>query len=339
MRRLMTSISPRSPLALTALAAALLLATAPSTAHAAEPDPAAEEYDDEAPDEDFVWETGDELEDGTTAEGFYRVRVRPGFTWVAGRYEGGAWIPPHWAPADPPPAGKVWVRGHRGPDGYWVPGHWRPVQRDGFRWVPGRVVDGAWVHGHWTPVAVRRGEVWVPGHWSPRGEWIEGHWRPAARRDYTWVPGHWRYGAWVPGHWRPVNPRPGHVWVAGHRGPRGWVEGRWRPAAKAGHHWVGGGWVGGAWRAGRWVAGARPAVARRHRVRPVRAMTRVDKPRLWRAGKAQERRGERMQDRGERMQERGEKTGNKRLERRGERVEDRGERKERRGDRKQRRAK
>lgn len=298
------------------------------------------ELDDEAPDEDFVWEDGDELEDGTTTDGFYRLRTRPGFAWVEGHFEGTTWVGPHWQPTAPAPAGQVWVPGHRGPDGYWVNGAWRPATRPGFVWVPAGTVDGVWVRGTWRPVTLRPGEVWVPGHWTPAGVWVDGHWRPAARSGYAWEPGHWRYGRWIPGFWRPTVAKPGQVWVAGYWGPRGRVKGYWRPAARPGHHWVAAAWVNGVWTAGRWVAGARPApVVRRYRVHPVAAMMRSHDRRLWRAGKRQERHGKAQQRRGEALKGLGEATGSERLERKGERVERRGERNERRGERKQRRAK
>lgn len=284
---------------------------------------AAGEYDDDAPDEDFVWEDGDQLEDGTTLDGFYRLRSRPGFVWTPGHYEGGSWVAPDWRPTRPAPRGQVWVPGHRGADGYWIAGQWRPIARKGFVWTPGRLVGGEWVHGHWTPVEARAGQVWVPGHWTPRGQWIEGHWREAARADASWVEGRWRYGRWVPGYWQPRATRAGEVWVPGHWSPRGWVDGFWRPAARPGQHWVAAGWAGGVWKPGRWARGPRPRATRRYHVRPVVVMHRTHQPRLWHAGKVQERRGERMEKRGER-------TGNERLERRGKAQQRRGERKQKR---------
>lgn len=321
-----------------ALALALSYQIAPHAARADEPADETAEYDADAPDEDFVWEDGDELEDGSKTDGFYRRRTVAGATWVPGHYEGRVWVAPDWRPNGGAKHGQVWVHGRRGRDGYWVAGQWRPATRAGFTWTPGRVVGGVWVDGDWVPLAPRTGEVWVRGHWDPRGAWVDGFWRPAARREATWVDGHWRYGRWVPGHWQPTVERAGEVWVPGHTSPRGWVDGFWRPAAKPGHYWVATRWVNGVWAPGRWAVGRAPVVARRHRVRPVAAMVRTQDRRLWREGKVQERRGEAQERRGEALQERGERRGNEQMEERGERVEQRGKTKQRRGDRKQKRA-
>ncbi len=45
----------------------------------------------------------------------------PNFVWVK-TPEGG-----YWKYTGPPQPGKVWVPGHRRPDGTWSPGYWRDV--------------------------------------------------------------------------------------------------------------------------------------------------------------------------------------------------------------------
>ena len=290
-------------------------------------------YDMDAPDEDYVWEDGHELEDGTVIQGYYRVRTRPGHTWVAGHYANGAWVSAHWKAAAPAPAGNVWVAGHRGRDGFWIPGHWRLAKRPDHKWVPARVVNGAWVHGHWVPVAARPGNVWVPGHRTRSGKWIPGHWRRAAYTGHSWVRGHWAYGRWITGHWRPIKKRRGHVWVAGHIGPNGWVKGHWRPKAKRGHWWKQGYWRGGVWHTPRWVKGPPPRIKRQHRVRPVRYMAKKRRAHrnLWRKGQRQVRQGRAIKRAGKRIERRGHKTGRPGMVKKGKQIRKKGQRRVNRG--------
>ena len=189
--------------ALTLLWAGASVAQAPAEQPAAAansaPDQVAE-FDEEAPDEDWVWVDGDDLEDGTAVKGFYRIRARPNYVWVEGTMTDGVWIAPHWRWTGEARAAHVHVRGHRGPDGYWVRGYWRPETRAGHRWVVHTRAGGVRVHGHWAPVDLRPDHVWVPGHWSRRGNWVPGHWRVAKRIGYVWVPSQWRYRRFVAGH-------------------------------------------------------------------------------------------------------------------------------------------
>ncbi|HWN70391.1 MAG TPA: hypothetical protein VNM90_22275, partial [Haliangium sp.] len=69
-----------------------------------------EEYDDSAPDADYVWVDGYVLDNGTAVDGFYRERERSGFRWVDAGYYNGAWIDAHWEPLQVP-AGYVVERG------------------------------------------------------------------------------------------------------------------------------------------------------------------------------------------------------------------------------------
>src|SRR5690606_29181015 len=155
----------------------------------------------EAPDVDFVWVDGYELDDGRVVEGFYRERHKPGFRWVDAGYDrNGNWVECDWVPVSRRP-GHVWVSGHRGPGGYWVTGHWRPIRRAGYTWVAGRWNGGVYINGYWSPTRSRHNEIWVPGHWTPSGLWVEGFWRPRYRANYRWVGGNWRYGRWNPGYW------------------------------------------------------------------------------------------------------------------------------------------
>lgn len=318
-----------------------------------------EEYDDAAPDVDYVWEDGYVLDDGRQVDGFYRERNRSGFRWVSAGYSNGVWVDAHWEPLRIP-AGYVVERGCRGNDGYWIADFLRPQHRDGYRWISGRWHNGRWSHGYWEPVQVRHDHVWVPGYWTADGYWVDGYWRQRHRDSYVWVDGFWQYGRWYAGYWKPVNQRPGFIWTPGYHGRKGYVDGHWREHNRSGYHWVDGHWRGGEWVPGHWERGQKRVVQRRHRVRPVHLQTRIraDHRRTWRNGVMQpvrvdvrdrrgerierrgeriERRGERIQERGERIERRGERTGDPRLERRGERIQERGERIERRGERVQQR--
>lgn len=304
-----------------------------------------DDYDDGAPDLDYVWVDGQQLRDGRTLDGFYRVRTRDGFRWVAAHYrEDGVWIDAHWSPLTHRP-GQVWVRGHVGDDGYWVAGHWRHEHRDGYRWVAGSHVDGVYRHGHWQPLKDRHDHAWVPGYWAPAGVWVSGFWRPTLRVGFAWNPGHWRYGRWVHGHWKPRSkPGPahsGHVWVAGHYGSKGWVAGFWRPKARVGFHWSPGHLsAGGVWIVGGWRKGPRPAATRTYRVRHVNTMrhTRRGKHKLWHAGDRQQELGRAQEKAGRKMQRQGERSGNQRRAERGERLQERGKKNKRKGKKKKERS-
>lgn len=138
------------PLAMAAVAA---LVCVPAVA-GAQPAPidSDADYDYEAPDEDYVWEDGDELEGGNVSEGFYRVRERPGYHWVEGAYVRGVWIEGHWAWTGAARPGQIWEAGFRGSDGYYVSGHWRPQHRGGYVWVPAHRSPSGWVDGYWRPL-------------------------------------------------------------------------------------------------------------------------------------------------------------------------------------------
>lgn len=296
------------------------------------------QYDDAAPDLDYVWEDGYVLDNGTVVDGFYRERNRPGYRWVEAGYSNGVWVDAHWEPLQIP-RGYVVERGGRGHDGYWIADCVRPARRAGFRWVSARWDNGHWRHGYWVPVQARRGHDWVPGYWTFDGQWVDGYWRPARRNDFTWVDGYWAYGRWHPGHWKPTRQRAGYVWSPGYHGRRGYVEGSWRPGNRAGYHWVDGHWGHNGWVAGHWERGNKREHKRRFRILPVNVQTRAraEHRRTWRNGVLQPvrfgghgNRGERIERRGERIERRGE-----RIERRGERVQDRGERIDRRQDRRE----
>ncbi len=143
--------------------------------------------------------------------GFWRLSVRPGFTWVDGFWKGEIYVPGYYRPNRD--RGRNWA---------WVPGHW-----GGDRWLPGR----------WRP-SQRAGYDWIEGHWTREGEWIEGFWRPLARapRGMVWEPGYWNARGWVEGFWR-VEVKPGFIWIGGDWDDRGnWVCGRWERAQKN-HIW------------------------------------------------------------------------------------------------------
>ncbi|MFT7580886.1 MAG: hypothetical protein ACI9MR_002560 [Myxococcota bacterium] len=310
---------------------ALGLSVSPALATPAE---APASYDDEAPDEDYVFEDGHALEDGTTVDGFYRVRTRPDYAWAAGSYTDGRWIAGHWRHTGAKRANSLWVPGHLGTDGYWVFGHWRKTARTGFAWVRGhRNPAGILVHGHWAPAAKKTGKVWVRGHRNVAGAWIPGHWRMTARAGFGWKAGSWRYGRFVRGHWAPNAKKAGNVWVGGYHGPKGWVKGAWRASVRPGHHWTAARWVAGVWTVGRWMNGKRPILKRRYKVRPVRSMraSRASNTRLWRNGERQRRAGKTQERRGKAVKAVGKATGNKRLEKKGKKMQKKGDRKQKRG--------
>lgn len=234
----------------------------------------ASEYDDQAPDKDYVWVDAYESAEGEVVNGFFRERSRDGLAWVDGYYDddGETWVEPHWDPIKTK-RDHVWVRGHVGPDDFWVVGHWRRDSRADFVWVNPVVVHGVWRHGHWRPQKRRAGYVWVPGHSSGEGLLRHGHWRADKRNGFRWVAGSWRYGVRVSAHWRPIKVSPNHVWVAGHWGPEGWVAGFLRPKLRAGFHWRSGHWGPRGWVVGSWLKGPRAVVKRHHtRVRHTRHM-------------------------------------------------------------------
>ncbi len=89
----------------------------------------------------------------------YRAAARPGYRWVNGHYNSGAWVPGHYVPTTPPPQpGYVWVRGYWDGDVY-IDGHWRPPSKAGQVWVEGYYNGRVWVSGYWKPV--RRGPAVV----------------------------------------------------------------------------------------------------------------------------------------------------------------------------------
>jgi len=251
----------------------------------AAPQPAT--FDDHAPDLDWVWVDGHDLEDGTVVEGFYRVRSRNDFAWVDGAVSGGAWVAPRWRPNADAAAGKVYVRGHRGANGYWAQGHWRRAERDGFTWTATATGDDGTAGGHWVPANKKKGLAWVPGHWTADG-WVDGFWRRLTWPARKWVAGAWRYGVYHRGHWAPSETREGQAWIPGHQARRGWQVGHWRPLKKSGAYWQAGRWSAGGWTSGRWVEGRRAGVARRYRVVHASDMQRrrAAKRVIWRASPA-----------------------------------------------------
>lgn len=91
----------------------------------------------------------------------YRPAHRPGFRWVPGCVERGAWVPGYWTPVVQR-AGFVWVHGYW--DGaYYVDGYWRPAARRGFQWQRGYYNGRNYVTGAWRPLPrrsrVRRGRA------------------------------------------------------------------------------------------------------------------------------------------------------------------------------------
>lgn len=298
------------------------------------------EFDGDAPDEDYVWVDGGEFEDGSVSKGFYRLRVRTGRAWVPAAIVNGVWVASYWRFSEPATAGRVFIRGHRGPDGYWVPGYWRREARAGYRWVATKRMDGHRIHGHWVPVNPKPGRTWVHGHWGRHDRWAPGHWRLASRSGHSWIRGHWHYGRWLHGHWRPGKKRANHLWVRGYRNGKKWVAGRWRIGTKAGFHWRRGyrgpkGWVASAWKKGR-----RPIAKRRYRIVRTRHMhqRRAKNRTKWRRGDAQRKHGKKQVRRGKKMTAVGKATGNKALQKRGKKKKKKGKKNVRKGKRKKRRA-
>lgn len=247
----------REPIKRSILPTLLLLSSAAMSAGTAP------EYDDGAPDKDYMWVDGYEDMEGDVVKGFYRERSRDGFAWIDGDYVDEDWVDPHWEPTTIKPD-HVWVHGHVGSDDYWVPGHWRIIARVGYVWEKPAVVHGVWLHGHWRPIKSRVGSVWVPGHRGLTGAWVSGHWRAGQRTDFRWNAGRWRYGIWVSAHWRPLKVREDHVWVAGYLGPDGWIAGLWRPKLRVGFTWRAGYWGPRGWIVGSWRKGPRVVVKRRY---------------------------------------------------------------------------
>src|SRR5690606_23492732 len=91
------------------------------------------------------------LQDNREMPGFYRVRNRPGFTWMDGHYDASnRWVDAGWRPTRQL-RNQVWVAGHRGDDGFWIEGQWRQASRPNQRWVEGRRNGSRWVDGYWQP--------------------------------------------------------------------------------------------------------------------------------------------------------------------------------------------
>ena len=232
------------------------------------------DYDHDAPDIDWVWEDGYEL-DGRTYDGFYRPRSRDGYTWRGAYWEDEVYVPGGWLPVSTR-SGYTWERGYRGADGFWVPGHYRRTYRKNYEWVPGERVDGLWQPGYWRPIRRHAGYVWVSGYFDADGYWVDGFWRPTHRTQYTWIVHRVRYGYTIPGYWMPSAVRVGYAWIPGYATRYGWVSGKWRRAYNRNHYWRRGRRVRGVWVAGSWVSGRRPRVVRRYvLVKRVRTMNRV----------------------------------------------------------------
>lgn len=196
-----------------------------SAGNAAESDEGLTAWDAEhAPGDNYIHEEARPLGDERAVPGFWRVKEKPGFVWVEGRWQNDIYIPGFWRPA------------HARRGQVWIPGHWY-----GRRWIAGR----------WRP-AFRPGYAWMEGHWTREGEWVEGFWMPNRMRrgDQVWEPGYWGPRGWVEGYWR-VKVKPGHIWIAGERDEQGrWLPGHWQQADE---HEV---WVHGHWdHEGRYVAG------------------------------------------------------------------------------------
>ncbi|MCP4578890.1 MAG: hypothetical protein GY846_21645 [Deltaproteobacteria bacterium] len=169
------------------------------------------------------------------ADRFRPASPGPGHVWVkAVDIAKGVVVPGFWRPKMK--SGFSWNPGYRDDGGHWAPGHWKPVKkfRKGMKWVPGRRHHGRWHPGRWRK-AGRPGYFWTGGHWNRRGDWVRGHWRPKGKphKGKKWVPGHWgKRGHWVPGHWRYLKKR-GHGWSPGHYNKRGvWKKGYWKRHAK-----------------------------------------------------------------------------------------------------------
>jgi hypothetical protein len=102
----------------------------------------------------------------------------PELVWVEAHYDrAGRWVPAHWERGlKPPRPGWVYVAG-RWDRGAWVQGFWRPARRPGYHWVATyQGPDGRWAAGTWVPDApAPEGVAWQPGYWDGY-RWIPGRW-------------------------------------------------------------------------------------------------------------------------------------------------------------------
>ncbi|MFH1466684.1 MAG: hypothetical protein ABIO70_20025 [Pseudomonadota bacterium] len=109
----------------------------------------------------------------------------PDLVWVGGHPgPGGHWVSGHCARLGAPPrAGWVYVAGYWNGRA-WVSGFWRPTARVGYRWVEARVdEEGAYESGYWEPEAEGPpGTIWRPGYWDG-ARWVEGGWVLASQYE------------------------------------------------------------------------------------------------------------------------------------------------------------
>jgi hypothetical protein len=183
------------------------------------------------PGSSYIWEEPYTLEADldVAVPGFWRLRERPGYTWVVGYWDQDRYIPGYWKPVKSRGRQYAWVPGHWWGK-HWIEGKWRPAKRTGYTWVPGYWTrSGDWQEGYWHPTrAPKPNMVWVPGYWL-NDEWQEGFWRPPQREGYVWIDGYYNgLGIWVVSQWQ-VAP-PAHRWSPGYWNPRGvYTPGRLEP--------------------------------------------------------------------------------------------------------------
>lgn len=167
------------------------------------------------------------LGDDLAVPGCWRLRQRPGYIWVEGRWLDDGYLPGYWQPVRTRGREWAWVPGYW--DGHrWFPGRWRPRARSGWIWAEGHWSRGGeWIAGCWRPLSANRpGWDWESGFWDPQGRWVDGFWRPASRENALWIGGMYNEnGIWVRGYWQTI-PH-GQAWVKGYWDPRGgWIPGR-----------------------------------------------------------------------------------------------------------------
>ena len=106
------------------------------------------------PGPNYVWMPAHKTKSGAVVTGYWRVKTKSGYNWVAGHANvQNVWVPGHWKPAGPAPKGQVWIPGHVGINGTWVDGHWRASKKKGHVWVTGHYnKHGVRVKGYWKKV-------------------------------------------------------------------------------------------------------------------------------------------------------------------------------------------
>lgn len=181
---------------------------------------------DASPGEDYVRVEITLLGDDLAVPGCWRLRQRPGYIWVDGRWLDDGYLPGYWQPARTRGREWAWVPGYW--DGHrWFSGRWRPRARSGWAWNEGHWSRGGeWIMGCWRPLSANRpGWDWEPGFWDPQGRWVDGFWRPAFRENALWIGGMYNEnGIWVRGYWQTIPS--GQAWVKGYWDRGSWIPGR-----------------------------------------------------------------------------------------------------------------